>query len=288
MNVFERKYCIVDQSGNYYTVDELDALVVASDPETAEWFDILEANKRINNSGMSKSLRTVAVNKNMEKKNKKAETEPSDEEFSMDEMDLVKLARELLFLNNHIQKYQNELKERQAAVDEEICDILHFVELYQRDDAQSLELMDKIQECRSRRRRIKDEYYRAETFAKIFHTGGMTNILKEMNRSFEHMDKREYIPRQLHALFVQGTKLDKAAHMEEKEENTYKCEVDNAMEYERRSTIFDDGMTDWAGYVSKQASMFEDMQQYIINLEMDLDDMDYELESLMETCEDAM
>lgn len=65
MSVFERKYCIVDSSGNYYTVNEYDALVVAKGAEAAEWFDILEANKRINNSGMGKSLRTVEANKSL-------------------------------------------------------------------------------------------------------------------------------------------------------------------------------------------------------------------------------
>lgn len=64
MSVFDRKYCIVDNMGNYYTVNEYDALVEAKSEESAMWFDILEANKRINNSGMSKMLRTVPAKKN--------------------------------------------------------------------------------------------------------------------------------------------------------------------------------------------------------------------------------
>lgn len=64
MNTFDRQYHIADSNGNYYAINEDDNLVIAKDEEPIPWFTILEANKRINNSGMS-GLRTVAVSLNM-------------------------------------------------------------------------------------------------------------------------------------------------------------------------------------------------------------------------------
>lgn len=208
MNVFDRKYCIVDNVGNYYGVNEYDALVVAKDEASAQWFDILEANKRINNSGMSTVLRTVAVNRSVIKEYSYSagQTDDENQEFCMEELNLVRLAKELSFVQANMTKYQKKLKEQQTVVDEEICDVLHFIELYQHDDEQSLELVDRIQNCRKKRREIKDEYFKIETFARIFTPGGMVNLLKDINKQMDHMKFRDYTPRRLPQLFVQAVK----------------------------------------------------------------------------------
>lgn len=187
----------------------------------------------------------------------------------------------------NIQKYQVELKEKISEVDEEICDIMHFVELYERDDEQSLELMDKIFDCRKRRRKVKDELFRAETFAKIFAAGGIANLLKDVNRQMENMDMREYIPRRLHSLFVQGVKLEE--HEEESfinEDLEYDKE-EQAMDYERHDTIFDGKENDWQSVVGQQAELFENIEQYAVNLELDMEELSNQIEELMITCEDA-
>lgn len=62
----------------------------------------------------------------------------------MEDIDLSYLAKELFFLQSNIEKYQVDLRKNLSEVDEEICDIMHFVELYERDNEQSLELMDKL------------------------------------------------------------------------------------------------------------------------------------------------
>lgn len=288
MSVFDRKYCIVDNMGNYYTVNEYDALVEAKSEESAMWFDILEANKRINNSGMSKMLRTVPAKKNFCQK--KVTVITDSEEISMQDIDFARMTKELLFLQENLSKYQNELRKKLSAVDEEICDILHFIELYQRDEEQSLDLVDRIQNCRQRRRKIKDEMYRAESFERIFNTGGITNILKTINKRLDKMEVREYTPRRLPGLFVEGIKLEdvqeeKATEASVEEYSDIYWE-DN-MVYERNDTIFDGKKNNWEDFVSQQQEFFKNIEQYAINLQLDIQELDGDIENLMLTCEDA-
>lgn len=290
MNVFDRKYCIVDSSGNYYRINEYDALVVAKGEESAQWFDILEANKRISESGMSKSLRTVAANKQTTKKKAVFSEldEPGDnDDFSMEEIDFNRLAKELSFIQTNYQKYLVNVKEQQTAVDEEICDILHFIELYQHDDAKAIELVDQIQKCRERRRSIKDKYYQVETFGKLFTVGGISNVLKDITKRLDNMETREYIPRRLPQLFIKGVKKTEELLWDEEYTEEGKQLMEEAMEYERHATIFDEVEMDWGEMVSQQAEIFSNIGQHMINLQLDIEDLDGQIEDLMIQCEDT-
>lgn len=294
MNVFDRKYCIVDNTGNYYSINEYDALVAVKDQTTAQWFDILEANRRITSSGMSNMLRTVKADKKMMKK--KDATKPvhienlqldEEVELSIDDIDLQQLAQELQYLQLNLPAHQTKLRKQQTAVDEEICDLLHFIELYQMDDDKSLELVARIRDCRQKRREIKDELYREETFSKLFSSGGMNNLLKDVSRQIENMEVREYAPRQIPQLFVGAEKLSDLQEDEMVLADTCEQEELIEMEYERRDTIFDGKENDWVSMVNQQKDFFENAQQYIANLQMDVEDLDAQIEDAVWQCENS-
>ena len=178
------------------------------------------------------------------------------------------------------------------AVDEELCDIVHFIELYEHDEKKSLDLIECIQDCRKRRRVIKDKYYIAETFAAIFKIEGIEDVLMDVNRQIKNMKNREYLPRQLKELFVgavkQTKKLDEKNMEESMQENFFNNEyVEQTMNYERHDTVFDGVETDWNAMAMQQKEFFENIGQYIINIQLDLEELDMEIEKLMQQYEDA-
>lgn len=290
MSVFDKRYCVVDKMGNYYRVNEDELLVEVEDEGSAQRFDILEANQRISNSGMSKLLRTVQASKIQCKKSGVTKVESNimkvvEGELRMDEIDFAEILKELYFIYVNTPAYLEKLREKLSAVDEEICDILHFIELYQRDEEQSLDLVDQIQECRQRRREIKDDIYRIETFGRIFNTMGLSGILKDANKKLKKMEEREYVPRKLPGLFVQGIRLTEVAEENIVDVDDYYEEKD--MEYNKYETIFDNQKNDWKTVVKQQAECFENIKQYRINLRIDLDGIEDQIEEMMVLCEDA-
>lgn len=103
----------------------------------------------------------------------------------------------------------------------------------------------------------------------------------------DNMDKREYTPRRLHYLFVQGTKLDDGKDEEYIEDCREWDKEEEPVTYERHDTIFDGRKNNWSAWVSEQAKMFENMQQYAINLQLDVEDLNEQIEELMIACEEA-
>ncbi|NLG03136.1 MAG: hypothetical protein GX567_04830, partial [Clostridia bacterium] len=69
-------------------------------------------------------------------------------------------------------------------------------------------------------------------------------------------------------------------------EDTEYIEIENqnmedVMTYERRETIFDHKDVNWGAMVSEQAELFENIKQYRINLQLDIDTLDSRIEDLM-------
>ena len=69
---------------------------MVTEETNAQWFDILEANKRISNSEMRKILRTIVANKDARKKKIFMDDVEKDtkQEFPMEEVDFRKLTIE--------------------------------------------------------------------------------------------------------------------------------------------------------------------------------------------------
>lgn len=288
-SIFNRWYCIVDTRGKFYTVNKHGDLVQVESKNEARWFGILEANQIISDSGMEKSFRVVVANSGgCQKKDELIVSENREcgesETITMEDVDFVRLVKELIFIQGNLEKYQNELRRKQSAVDEEICDILHFIELFQRDEEKSLELVDRIQDCRKRRRKVKDAMVRAESFGRIFTAGGMETILKDIKKQFDKMEVREYAPRRLPGLFAGGKKL--AELPEEGEWEEYEDDGwEEEMVYERKGTIFDGKKNDWEAFVTQQTEIFGSMEQHAANLQLDMEELDKQIEEQLVFCE---
>lgn len=106
----------------------------------------------------------------------------------------------------------------------------------------------------------------------------------------ENMEIREYLPRQIPGLFVGATKqilepedkLHEEAEFQNYQENEY---TEDNMCYERHTTIFDETPICWEEMAKQQRDFFANARQYMTNLQIDLEELDAQIESLMENCE---
>ncbi len=288
MNVFNRRYFIVDNMGRYYVVDENDTLTLAKEDSRIESFNIIEANKRIGNSSMKSMLKTLTANESAGGKDTK-QSQKTVKAYDMDKIDLVELTEKISFIYQNINSYQKRLQGELGAVDEELCDLAHFIELYDSDE-KALELVHQIYGCRKRRRSIKDQLYKAETFSKLFKHDGIEIVLKEIRNHMKKLKTREYMPRVLAGMFVGAAKRKEELSPpgQDKKEQEVKPEeeyMEEQMNYERQDTIYDEAKTNWDAMVMQQKEFFENAQQYIINLQLDLEELDKRIENFMERCE---
>ncbi len=59
------------------------------------------------------------------------------------------------------------------------------------------------------------------------------------------------------------------------------------MEYTKKETPFDGIENDWLGFARRQAEFYENANQYIVNLELELDEIDNDIAVLMDEIEHA-
>lgn len=59
------------------------------------------------------------------------------------------------------------------------------------------------------------------------------------------------------------------------------------MEYEKKETPFDGKENDWLDFARKRAEFYENVNQYIINMEIEIDYIDAEIAALMDEIENA-
>ena len=110
---------------------------------------------------------------------------------------------QLSYLTRHAGDYESDLQEQLKGVQEEICDIQHFLELRAEtpEDAQSAAEM--LQSCLRRRREIKD----AMIVLNVLRTGllnqDLDNRITSCQAQIDALDYRQYRPRQLPQLFAE-------------------------------------------------------------------------------------
>lgn len=212
MTTSEKRYYILDaQCRNYYKVSSDGNLVVAKDTSDATMFSIREANERLG-SGRKARFYTIL---------EAAETSVADEEVAPEEVyethdygtvvkptmfDSLKnnweeKLSELCYMSSHINEYQSRLNQMISDVDKEICDILHFMEFNDPDDASLLHASKMLQERRRRRREIKDEMEKTALMKETFLDGAFGIKVHQSLELMERMKTRIYTPRKLDSLF---------------------------------------------------------------------------------------
>lgn len=179
---------IIDYQRSYYRLDNNNQLVVAENKDQASMFRPEEANEKIRAGRKAQFYSTVPVDETLA-----LTCDPG-------EVDWVAYLQQFCGLVNVLDKYQTELNGALSDVDMKICDVLHYVELYE-TEGRSEELVKLLQECRRERRRIKDAMLCADTFQKALGTRENLAKARDALKQVCKLDTRKYTPRKLEKLF---------------------------------------------------------------------------------------
>lgn len=210
----EKRYHIVDTSGNYYKLNEKDNLVVARNSDEATLFSLREANSRIG-SGRKAHFYNVleAVDiAHVEENATVAEGSypaPELDSFETPTMfdglhnDWESMLTNLCYMSDHMSDYQSNLAQMLSDVDKEICDIMHYLELNDLEDIEMLKASKMLQDRRRHRREIKDEMDKTALMKSTFLDGAFGIKVQQSLEIMERMKNRQYTPRKLNELFQQ-------------------------------------------------------------------------------------
>lgn len=301
--VMDRMYYIIDGKGNYYRTNDEDQLIASQGKETADLFDLKEANKRINNGRKMYfySILPADVRAEVQQEND-ADVEGTKQaqayQYDLEQLDWKEYLLHFTFVVSGLKKYQDRLNNELSEVDMCICDLMHYLELYDLEETEFLKAANMIKQYREKRRVIKDRAYMAECFQKTIGTNANLAKAREAMGLINKLDKRNYKPRVLTDIFtdslVPSKNYSKLAtgyvetKADEKEKKIEQEEVCQSMEQlERRETIFDSGENDWRKFATEQAAFFADAKQYICNLQITMDELDEEIEQVLHQIEDA-
>ncbi len=315
----DKFYYIMDYSGHYYRTDARNQLVVASDEAEAAVFSFIDANKRISGGNRSKFYFMTPVSKDdkvdlgdemsvdslnssisgviisaareLTEAEIPEEIEKSTSEYDLSKMDWKEYLTHFTFIAAGLKEYREDLIKAQSDVDQKICDVLHYIELCDTSDEEAADLVELLKVCRENRRSIKDEVIRVDSFQRNLGTSANVAKAKEALKAIKGLETRKYTPRKFTELFagstmkatatrdrkISGGRLEEVPH---REEETYTEEEIN-MEYVRRETPFDGKENDWMAFAMQQAEFYRNAEQYIVNLQLDIDEIDAAITELM-------
>ncbi len=303
---------IMDGNGNYYTLNASDHLVVARDREEASVFTFFEANQRIGGGKRARFYHTISVEE-LEKTEQdmigeSEGLEHNDEvitlkkcqpdfEYNIEDTDWSEFVNYFIFLATSARRYQDELAKRHSDVEKEICDLLHYVELYDLTETEGLKAMVLLKDARQRRRGIKDEISRMEFFQKMIGTSANVAKARGFLTELEKLGNRKYSPRQLTDLFdgmeskLTNRELHKENHFEQVTDETELLVINGAdMEDQEMSyveTIYDHRENDWLGFAKQQMEFYQNAGQYMVNLQIEIQEIEQAIEEVMDKIENA-
>lgn len=324
---------IMDGNGNYYTVDSSNQLIVAKDREEASVFTFFEANQRIGGGKKSQFYQTIPVddfdaieqkmltngeerddvedvtvvskfysivdkvsdtNQDEEGQLNKEVKTPPEFEYSMQSVDWSEFVNYFIFVASSAKGYQEELAKKHSDIEKEICDLLHYVELFDLSDDEGIKAMDMIKDARQRRRDVKDELSRTEYFQKMLGTSANVAKAKGFLTELKKLDTRKYFPRQLNELFdgMESRKTDRDLFRHNRDISSV-VEVDGFVYEEEEQemsfvgTVFDNKKNDWLSFAREQMEFYQSAGQYMINLKIEIEAIDVAIEAVMEQIEDA-
>lgn len=320
-NSINELYYIVDGFSNYYRINGKDQLVVAGGKEEAGIFSFFEANQRIGGGKKAQFYSTIPVDAYEQAKLEAEdvyypvvvqdapdvyEAEPKMSlPYDMKSVDWREYLEHFCYIASGIQNYLDELNQALSDMDMQICDIMHYIELYDIDEEEGIRMVELLKECREQRRDVKDEICRVECFQRAIGTSSNIAKAKEGLKQMNKLDSRSYRPRRLKELFKDCPKkterdnklvrafggrtcLDVERVCEDWHNITDETqEVGVVMEYSRRNTIFDEKENNWKQFARQQAEFYSDAEQYIYNLQEDLTALEEQIEQTLHEIEDA-
>ena len=202
----ERYYIRESNGGQYCYLNAADNLIVVNDISEADTFTADEV--KIHISGKKKRFyEAIPVPSEAAKTSTVEETRPASVKAANDASLLKKgwngIIAQLSHLTRHADDYESELQEQLKGVQEEICDIQHFLELRAEtpEDAQSAAEM--LQGCLRRRREIKDAMIVLDVLRTGLLNQDLYNRITSCQAQIDALDYRQYRPRQLPQLFTE-------------------------------------------------------------------------------------
>ena len=306
-----KKFFIMDTSENYYRLDKNGQLVVADGKEDAVFFTYEEADKKIGKgkrahfykivpTGMHPAASTVqdqpADNTSAQEDNKFDAPELAD----LSRVDWLVYLQNFSYIVNNIREYKEQLCAAESKQDQAILDLLHFIEIYDLDGAQTQDILCQVKTAREHRRDIKNELYRIGQFTSSIGTTNNVCLVNNAVRSIQHYEASKYKPRVLTGLFNDAPeeihrKVGCYHNMAKRynriqddcPDTDTQWEFEEGADMERTNTIYDGIKMDWDFFVQRQADFFRYAHQHVRNLEIDLEEVDNQIESTLIACEDA-
>jgi len=206
-----RKYYIIDLSGNYYKVNKKDGLTRVSNSSEADTFSILEANKRIGTGKKSHFYTTLEATSEesvlVDIQDEESYNAPDYDEIEKPTMfdtlhnNWEDMLASLCYMSDHMAEYQRNLNGMLSDVDKEICDIMHYLEFNDLNDTDMINASKMLQERRRHRREIKDEMEKTELMKSTFLDNAFSIKVQQSLDFMEKMKTRQYTPRKLTDLF---------------------------------------------------------------------------------------
>lgn len=332
VDITRKLHYIVDGSGNYYRVNNKDQLVIAKERRDAGVFSYVDANQRIGAGKKSHFYSAIPIGEELPIPDSDSLIEDLDTDsgktkdiirvvqdvkggeetdvplslpYDLKRMDWEAYMLHFAYIVSNLQNYKEELIEKQSDLDLQICDILHYIELYEVDDRESVQILQLLKECREERRDVKDEWCRVDHFQRALGNSGNVVKVKEAMKQIGKLEKRSYRPRKLETLFQEcpekterDNKLmrvfsgrDCLAFMNEDREKKLTENIEDKgsdrMEYMKQWTAFDGKKNDWVAFAKQQMEFYMHIEQYMMNLQMEVMELGEQIEMLLCEVEDA-
>lgn len=334
-------YYIMDHSGNYYRTNHADQLIAVTSEQDATVFTYAQANSRISVGKKAAFYCMVMIEEKTddmveadglvteefsntlipEEQDKIGEDElisPIKEltydevidkvkkkvsSYDLSEMDWAEYLIHFTYLVEGIKDYREELAKKHSDIEQKICDILHYIELCETNEEESIDLVELLRVCRENRRDIKDELQRIEYFQNNLGTNANVAKAKQALKCIKGLETRKYKPRKYDELFESCILKDKRLQREDICEIEYSNENrkqifsveptlkdeggEETMIEERNYTPFDRKENDWLSFAKQQAEFYRNAGQYITNLQIAMKELDEEIENILIQTEDA-
>lgn len=296
---------IMDGSGNYYRTNDNNQLVVAAGREEATEFTLVDANQRIGGGKKATFYFTIPVEErptekvlNLPQEND-INTVVSANRYDIAHLDWKDYLWQFCYMASVAGRRHDELTTELSEVDQKVCDMLHLIELYDLTSDEGLHTIELLKEVRQMRRDIKDEMTCLDYFQTSFGTEKNITEAKNIIKQIKKLNYRVYKPRQLPELFegMKGRETDRKLYWETKKQETTVvedkdieqevCEGEATMEYVRKETIYDTRENDWLTFAKEQLDFYQNIPQYMINLQIELDAVDHAIEQTLILIEDA-
>lgn len=310
---FEKSYYVMDVKGNYYKNNQ-GQLILADSEEDAMILPFPDANRLVNENENPESYFIIPAdidydedldvdNTDISAIRELTEEELADagmdlpEEYDLSGIDWVDYLRKIHNIVIAIGKYKKEMRLSVGIVDKKICDVLHYIELYDTNDSKASSLVELLKVCRAKRRFYKDEIFRASAFKNSIGAQNGVEAIINAIKAIDGLDNRKYKPREYKELFKNNPVVGESEHtfsfsweedisVDEAFSTGFSRE-ETEMEYIKKETPFDGQDNDWLAFAMKQAEFYMNAQQYIINNKMDIKEIDTNIERLMEEMEQA-